>query len=388
MTHTLVLGAGFGGLTAATELARRLPSGHPVTLVDRKATFLMGLSKLWMLDGRRRAGEGARRIEDVARRGVRFVRGDITRIDLAHRAVAVGTQRLAFDRLVIALGAELAPDALPGLPEAIARGVAHNLYDPAGVETLHGALARVASGARVLFLVTGVPFKCPPAPYEAAMLAKSFLAARGVDAEVAIASPEPQPLPVAGKECGDTVREWVEERGVVVENGRKPVAVDAARKVVRFEDGGERAFDLLAAVPAHRAPSVLADAGLLGEAGWVPADAGTLATRHEDVWCVGDSNVVKLANGKPLVKAGVMAEGEALVVAGNLAARALGEPETARFAGKGHCFLELGDGLAVEVRGDFYATPNPVVVATLPSDEALRAKEAFEAERLARWFGD
>ncbi len=380
-THTLVLGAGFGGLTAATELAARLPDGHSVTLVDRRESFLMGLSKLWMLDGRRRAGEGERRLSDVAaRHRVHVVRGEVEAIDPAGRTATIAGRAIAWDHLVIALGADLAPDAVPGLASA------RNLYSAEGVRAFHGDLARF-EGGEVLVLVAGMPFKCPPAPYEAAMLAARFLDDRGVAANVAIASPEPQPLPVAGPECGATVRAWVEERGVEVLSGRRVREVDLRAKVARFEDGAERAFDAIAVVPPHRAPAVLKSAGLLGTTGWVPVDAGTLTTRHPDVWCVGDSNVVTLANGKPLVKAGVMAEGEAEVVAANIAARVRGEPEAVRFSGKGYCFLELGDGLAVEVSGDFYASPNPVVSVGTPSPKALEAKRTFEAARLARWFG-
>jgi sulfide:quinone oxidoreductase len=232
-----------------------------------------------------------------------------------------------------------------------------------------------------------MPFKCPPAPYEAAMLAKAFLDGRGVRANVTLASPEPQPLPVAGPECGATVREWLTERGVEVLSNHKPVAVHTARKEVRFENGATRRYDLLAAVPPHRAPQVLHDAGLVNEAGWVPVDARTLATRHPGVWAIGDCNVVKLANGKPLVKAGIMAEGEGITVARNIASRVRGEPEGARFDAKGGCFLELGGGLAVEVVGDFYATPDPIVAAQPPSRASLEAKKRFESERIARWLG-
>lgn len=380
-THTLILGAGFGGLACAAELARLLPEGHRVTLVDEKDRFLMGTTKLWILDGRRRPGEGAHPVRGIERLGVRFVQGRVASLDPAARAVTVDGERLVADHLVLALGAALAPQAIPGLAES-----ARNLYTPEGAAALHDDLARFPGGD-VLFLVSSMPFKCPPAPYEAAMLAKAFLDARGVRAKVTLASPEPQPLPVAGPECGATVREWVTERGVELLSSHKPVAVDPARKEVRFENGATRRYDLLAAVPPHRAPQVLHDAGLVGDAGWVPVDPHTLATRFPGVWAIGDCTVVKLPNGKPLVKAGVMAEGEGLTVARNLAARVRGEPEDARFDAKGGCFLELGGGLAVEVVGDFYATPDPIVAARPPSRASLEAKKAFEAERIARWLG-
>ncbi len=367
--RTLILGAGFGGLEAATRLKRLRPD-EDVVLVDERSTFLMGATKLWVLDGRRRAGEGERAIADVARHGVRVVQARAEAVDPAAKRARIGGADVAYDRLVLALGARLAPEEVPGLAQH-----ARNLYAKEGVAALHGDLAALRGG-KVLFLVTAMPFKCPPAPYEAAMLAKSFLERRGVRAEVAIASPEPQPIPIAGKECGDTIRGWVEERGVRVLNGKQVAHVEPGRVV--FADGSKEAFDLLAAVPPHKPPPLVAQ--LFG--GWAPADPATLATPLPDVWAVGDCNAVKLANGKPLVKAGVMAEGEGRVVAQRLAG------EDARFDGKGLCYLELGDGMGTEVAGDFYATPQPIVAAKPPSKASLEGKHRFEAERLERWFGD
>lgn len=373
MTRTLVLGAGFGGLTAATELARLLPaSEHEVTLVDEREHFLMGLVKLQMLDGRRTRTASQRRLRDVERHGVNFVRGTLDRID--ERSATVNGEPLPFDHLVLALGARLDRAAVPGLAEH-----SLDLYSASGVEALHRELEGFVGGD-ILVLVSSLPFKCPPAPYEASMLMRAFLDARGIGSEatVTLATPEPQPLPIAGAACGDIVRGWVADRGVDYMPNKKVARVEP--NLVHFEDGSTRRFDLLAAVPPHRAPT------LLGE--WVAADARTLATARPNVWAVGDCNVVKLPNGKPLVKAGIMAEGEALVVARNIAARVRGEPESARFEGKGGCFLELGGGEAVEIAGDYYATPQPIVAATgPPSADALQKKARFEAERLERWFG-
>lgn len=382
MTHTVVLGAGPGGLTVATELAARLPPGHQVTLVDEKDRFMMGLAKLGILDGRRTRNATERPLRDVERKGVRFLNARVEHVDPAARTVRVAGQTLMADHLVLAMGARLDAAAVPGMAQA-----GRNLYAVDGVEALHADLAALRSGTDVLVLVAGLPFKCPPAPYEAAMLAQAFLRARGVDARVTVATPEPQPLPVAGPECGATVTEYLDERGVEFLPNRKVVEVDAAGRVARFDGGETRRFDVLAFVPPHRAPLPLVEAGLTDASGFVPVDARTLQTKHADVYAVGDCNVVKLANGKPLVKAGVMAEGEGRVVAENLAARILGQPPRAAFDGKGFCFLELGGGLAMEVTGDFYATPAPRVVASAPTRRSLESKASFESERLQRWLG-
>ncbi len=336
--------------------------------------------KLWVLDGRRKLGEGSADVRGIERLGVHFRHGTVDAIDLAGQTVSVDGERLAWDHLVVALGARLSMEPIEGLA-----GAAFDLYSEAGVAAFNAALSDF-EGGRVLVLVARPPFKCPPAPYEASLLVQRFLEQRGVEAQVTIASPEPQPLPVAGKQCGDTVRGWVEQRGVRVLSGRNVARVDPAAKVVYFEDGSQEPYDLLAAVPVHSAPKVLHDAGLVGPNGWVVVDKHTLATQHPNVWAIGDCTAIPLSVGKPLVKAGVMAEQEAAVVAANIASRLQGKPEAARFQAKGSCYLELGDGIAVEVVGDFYADP-PVVVAGVPSSQALQEKLEFERERLVRWLG-
>jgi sulfide:quinone oxidoreductase len=372
---TLVLGAGFGGISAALEL-RRLAPEEPVTIVDASESFTMGLANLWALDGRAKGAEHTRPLAALARRGVRVVHADVERIDPG--AMSVGTSRgeLEAERIVVALGARADLGNASGVPKS-----ARNLYALEGARALHDDLARLRGG-RVVILVSSMPFKCPPAPYEAAALAKRFLSARGVDAEVVIATPEPHPLPVFPPEVGGMLKKLVEDRGVVVRNGAK-IAGIREREIV-FDDGSRLAFDALGLVPPHQLPAVASP--LAGASGWIEVDASALATRFANVWAVGDCTMLRLPVGKPIPKAGVLAEGEGLVVARNIASRLRGEAETAAFDGRGTCWIELGDGVAVEGRGEFFATPQPVMRASEPSREALRAKEAFARDRLASWF--
>lgn len=376
MARVVVLGGGFGGVPAALRLRERLRPEDEVVLVDEAPTFRMGLVNLWALDGRTAGDEHARPLAALAQRGVRVVQARVSRIDVASRRVETTAGALPYDQLIVALGATLAPERLPGLPPQ-----ARDLYSLDGARRLHEDLARLRGG-RVLLLVHAMPFKCPPAPYEAAMLARAFLRARGVEADVTLATPEPHPLPVFGPETGAFLRKVAKERGVVVRNGLTVERVESG--AVSFQGGERLPFDVLAVVPAHVPPAAVA---ALSGGGFLPVDARTLATTHEGVWGVGDCTALKLENGKMLPKAGVLAEGEALVAADNAAAALRGDAPTASFDGRGTCFIELGDGLAIEGRGDFFARPQPVMTPSAPSRDAMRAKEAFMHDRLRAWFG-
>lgn len=382
MARVAVLGGGFGGLAAAVELRSLLGAQHEVVVVDRREGFFMGFSKLWDLVGTRPLAEGTRPLANLARQGVRVLRADVLAIDPDRRVVSTSEGDLAADALVVALGASFDPEQVASL-----RPPAFNLYDPQSLGPAREALEALERG-RVLVAVLGVPYKCPPAPYEAAFLLDQRLRDEGRrgDVELWVSTPQPVVLPVAGPEASARVAAALEERGVAVWTGRGVSAADPASRTVRFADGSEEPFDVFLGVPRHVAPPVLEAAGLLGPSGWVEPDPRTLRTPFERVYAVGDCTAVPAGQGQ-LPKAGVFAEAQGRVAARNLAAELTGGP-TAEFDGRGACFLEVGGGQAALIEGEFFAPGGPSVRLSEPDEATLRAKVAFERERLEAWLPD
>lgn len=382
MARIVILGAGFGGLTLAEALAPAVASGHEVTLVDRKDRFLMGLAKLWMLVGERAPDEGWGDVSRVSRRGVRFVKAEVSAIDRAARAVRTTAGDLPYDRLVVALGAEVVPGLVPGLPASA------NLYDAAAVPGLRDRLDAISSGTIALVLC-GAPYKCPPAPFEAAALVDARLRARGVREAVrlVVTIPDAQPMPVAGPAAGQAVRALLAEKGIDLWTGCAPASVDVAAREVRFANGQRLGYDLLLAVPPHRAPEVVRTAGLADASGWIPVDPQTFATSDPSIHAVGDVTAVALPGAGLLPKAGVMAERQAEVVAANLLAALAGRGPERAYDGTGVCYMEVGGKRAARIEGAFYTGPGDRVRLDAPSAETFALKQAFERERLARWFG-
>ncbi len=378
----LVLGGGIGGVVAASRLRRLLAREHRVVLVEREADHLFQPSLLWLMLGWRTPDQIRRPIARLARRGIEVVRGSVERIDPARRMVVVNGKKQTVDFLVIALGAELAPEAIPGLAQA-----GHNLYSLAGAQALSAAREKFQRG-RIVVLVSAMPFKCPAAPYEAAMLLADDCCRRGVRAAVSIDvyTPEPGPMPVAGPEVSKQVRQMVESKGIAYHPEHSVTQVDAGKKHITFANGASAEFDLLVYVPPHRAPPVVKEAGLVGPSGWVTVDRATLATSFAGVFAIGDVTGIPLAIGKPLPKAGVFAHGQAEVVARNIAAEINAAPASARFLGHGECFLETGAGRAGMGSGNFYAEPAPQVALRPPGRLLHLGKLLYEKYWLYRWF--
>lgn len=383
MTRTaLVLGAGLGGLVAAETLRKLLPGTDRVIAVDRVAEHFFPPSLLWLMVGERAPADFTRPLARLAGRGIEFRRGGVTRIDPATRQVDIDGQPLSADALVIALGAEYAPEAIPGLKEG---GL--DFYTLDGAAAVRDVLAGFAGG-RIVFLTAAPMYKCPAAPYEAALLVDDFLRRRGLrdKATLEFFAAEPQPMAVAGPQVGAAVRGMLEARGIGYRPEHQVKAVDAVLRRVDFVNGPSADYDLLLYVPPHRAPAVVREAGLTNEAGWIPVDRHTLQTQYESVFAIGDVTTIPLKMGRPLPKAGVFAHGQAEAVAANIAHAWTGRGAPRRFDGRGMCFIEAGNGRAGIGKGDFYAEPTPRVDVLAPSLFWHAGKILYEKYWLYRRF--
>jgi sulfide:quinone oxidoreductase len=383
----LILGAGVGGQVVANELRRRLSSEHYVTLIDRDMRHAFAPSFLWVMTGERQPQHVTRDVRVLVRPGVEVINAEIRRIDVANRRVETNHESLAYDYLVVALGADLAPEDIPGLPSA-----AHTFYTLDGATQLRTALDGVGGGT-VAVVVSALPYKCPGAPHEAAMLLADFFRRRGRrgTVDVHLFTPEPQPLPVAGPVLGEAVQQMLAQRRIGFHPSHKLTAVNPDTRELLFDAKPPVKYDLLVAIPPHRPPALVREAGLANDSGWIPVDRQTLATRHEHVYAIGDITAVAIpGRWKPdvplmLPKAGVFAHAEALVVARRIAAEIAGVAATDTFCGDGFCMLEAGEDLAGIAFGDFFAEPSPHVNVRSIGKAWHLGKVLFETWWLAPW---
>jgi sulfide:quinone oxidoreductase len=370
-----ILGAGFGGLELSTMLSDALGDQVDVTLIDRSDAFVFGFSKLDVMFRRATAESVRLPYAELAKPGVRFLRQTVTAIDPEARSVTTEEGVHDCDVLVIALGADYDMDATPGLAEH-----GNEFYSFAGAGRLRELLPGFDRG-RVVVGVCGAPFKCPPAPSEAALMLHDELLQRGVreQSEVTFVIPLSTPVPPS-PDTSRALEAAFAERDIAFVPGRRIASLDGARKLVLLDDGSELPYDLFMGVPKHRAPDVVRASGMVEDV-YIPVDARTLQTRFPDVYAIGDCADV----GVP--KAGVFAEGAARAVGSALIARVRGEGEVEAYGGRGSCYIEFGGGRVGRVDVDFLSGPKPSGVFQAPSLEMAEQKRHFGASRAERWFG-
>ena len=371
----IVLGAGFGGLELSTLLSEALGDRLDLTLIDRSEAFVFGSSKLEVMFGRATAGAVRLPYAHIAKPGVAFRRETITAIDPEARRVTTDRGTYDADALVIALGADYDLAATPGLIEG-----GHEFYSVAGAERVREVLPTFSSG-HVIVGVTSAPFKCPPAPSEAALLLHDYLTTRGVReaCRITLVMPLGAPIPPSPGASRALTAAFA-ERGITFVPNHGVRALDAARRVAILDDASEMPYDLFLGVPKHRAPDVVAASGLT-ENGWVPVNPKNLQTRFRGVYAIGDVTNVGTA------KAGTFSEGAAQIVAASLLADMQDGEQPPAYKGAGTCYVEFGRGRVGRVDVEFLSGSAPTGSFSEPSVGLAAEKERFVNSRVARWFG-
>jgi sulfide:quinone oxidoreductase len=378
----LILGGGIGGVAAANALSKKLGKDHNIVLVDKKRDFEYKPSYLWVMMGWRRPVQIKRNLNTLIGKGIQYIQGSVSRIDPGNRTVIINGEERRYDYLIVSLGADLASEAIPGLPEK-----AHHVYSLDAADRLRDALATFSEGVMAIG-VASIPFSCPAAPYEATLLIDYHLRKARIRNKVIIKffTPEPQPMPVAGPLVGGMIRDMLLRQKIEYNPNQKLVFVNNKEKELTFDKGEKMKFDLLFTVPPHKAPVVVRESGLTDASGWIPVDMRNLRTKYDDLYAIGDVIAMKLPSGAMLPKAGVFAEHQANTVAHNIASQILEHGETKEWDGKGSCLLETGYGKAVYMSGEFFTEPKPKVNFRRPRRIWHWGKILFEKYWLWRHF--
>ena len=373
------MGGGFGGLSAANEIRNSLDSSKvKITIIDKKDWFMVGFAKLWIMNGTRTFENSIGSLNELPKKQINFVKDEIIEINPENNFIKTKSENISFDFLIISMGAVLVPEKIPGLVEN-----GFNLYDHNQLDQIHQKLNKIKNG-KIAIVITGMPYKCPPAPFEASLLIDSMLRKRGMRDSIQIDfySPAPITLPAAGPEVSKQILDLVNSEKIIFHHSKKIKCVESKKLI--FEND-EADFDILLAIPPHIAPKVIYDSNLAKEPGFIPIDRDC-KTPYQNIFAVGDVTSLVVIDSMAVPKAGIFAEGEGIIVAKNIISKLESKETSVLFDGKGGCFLESGKDTASIIEVDMFTDPKPSTHLTESTSDNLSKKLDFEKERLSKWL--
>ena len=359
----VILGGGVGGIVTANNLVKLLPQEIDIVLIEKKNHHTFAASYLWLMVNKRTPKQITTSLRGLVEERVNIFFEEVKHIDTENKTISTEKSKIDFDYLVIALGAELDKTHLDKQQYGV-----HNYFTYEGAAKLNEELQNF-KGGNVSIVISSLPYKCPGAPYEGAMLIADFLKNKKLQhkAAVNLYTPEPLPLPVAGPALGNSVKEVMVSKGIGFYPQNQLASVNYDERKIELASGALVHYDLLVVIPQHKVPEVVLQSGLVDESGWIPVNKDTLETKHNNVFAIGDVTSITIPGrwqpDKPmqLPKAGGFAHSQAFTVSEIIASKILGKESKEIFCGDGFCMLEVGEDLAGFAYGDFYGSPHPEV---------------------------
>lgn len=385
--RVVVVGAGFGGATAA-RYVRILSGGRiDVTLVDQHAALVSCPVSNRVLAGQARLEQLSFGYDALRQaHGIRFVQGSVTAIDAERRRIAVTDnggrdERLPYDRLIVAPGIDFIYDAYPMLARA-QRQIPHAWKAGPQTRILHRQLLAMPNGGVFTIVIPPQPYRCPPAPYERACQVAFYLKNHKPRSKVVVLDANPV---IASKRMLFE-RAWRDLYPGMIDYvpGSEVRQVEPATRTVRTVFDTVRS-DVLNLVPPQRAGRIALDSGLAdadGEGRWCEVDFLSYASKRlPGVHVIGDA----IESGLP--KSAHMANAQAKVCARAVVALMRGEAPEAAPAFDNTCYSFVDDRQAMRIstlyRYDPATASMQAVAAGILSDHPS-VQEGRDAEAWAR----
>ena len=346
----VIVGGGTGGTILANNLARRLAKEIRarkvrITMLSASDQHMYQPGLLYVAFGQMATDQLYRDQAGLLEASVDFHVDPVEHFHLDRNQVKTRSGKThEYDVLVIATGARIVPEEVPGMREG-----AESFYTEEGAVRMHKRLMEFQGGT--VAMVVSIPHKCPVAPVEAMFLLHDFFKARGIRDKVRLR----YHYPVNHVHATANVARWAkpefDKAGIEYETLFNVREVDPVKKIVYSEEGTECKYDLLIAIPPHRGMETV-EQNNLTQGGWIPTDRFKLTMNGRDnVYVIGDATNI------PVSKTGSAAHYEAEVVADNIASQIKTGTSVREYDGKVYCFIEAGYDRATYNAFDYVNLP-------------------------------
>jgi sulfide:quinone oxidoreductase len=354
MKRVIILGAGTAGTMMANHLHNKLDKKDwEVIIIDERKNHYYQPGFLFLPFDLYAPEALVQPIQKFIPRDVKFINDSIERISADENLITMsdGTS-YPYNILIIATGAEIAPEEIEGMISEEWEKSIFNFYTFEGALRLRNRL-RDWEGGDLVVHITEMPIKCPVAPLEFAFLADSFFKHRGMRHKVKITYVTPLSGAFTKPKATKALEHLLKEKNIAIVSDFAIEKVDSAKRTIIDYAGKEISFDLLVTTPTNKGSELIERSGLGDELNYVPANKATLQSlRHENIFVIGDAAAI------PASKAGSVAHFEAAILTKNILHYIHNEPLTEEFDGHANCFIETGNRRALLI--DFNYTHEPV----------------------------
>lgn len=379
----VVLGASFGGINTALALHKAVPDAE-IVLIDKAPYFVSCPATMEYLFGMVSLDKITRGYASLQAKGFKMVRADILAVDRGARRVVTSAGAVSYDQLLVATGIRLAYEAVPGLMDKPEANLC--MYDKgAPMIDLHHRITAFKGGAVVVNAPAG-PYKCPPGPYEYALLWAAHIKKNKLKAKVHMVDPGAKPIP-PGVAAGFLKAIEANKDVLAYAPNTNILNVSAKDSMIETE-AGKIKYDFLSIIPPNKTMGFIKEAGL-GDP-FIAVDPVTFRSKADErVFALGDNAAT------PYSKSAYTAA-QSAKIAGAFIARGFGAKTSDPGAPHNICYPLVSMDSAIMVRADWSHGKDkdgkPAVITKGASDNDAKAqllmlRREWEKGLLREMFG-
>ena len=260
--RVVVVGAGYGGATAAKYLRLWSEGAIEVTLVEPNEAFVSCPISNLVLGGSKTLADITVSYAGLDKHGVKRVRDTVSAIDVDKKQVRLASgATLSYDRLVVSPGVEFMYDRLQGWSAAGEASVLHAWKAGPQTVALRRQLTDMKDGGVVVMSIPLAPYRCPPGPYERACQIAWYLKQSKPKSKLIVLDANPDYVskkPLFSRVFGEDYKGIVEYRVSAPVN-----QIEIKSNTLVTELGDKVRGDVVNYIPPQRAANIARDAGLI-----------------------------------------------------------------------------------------------------------------------------
>ena len=379
--RVLVVGAGFGGATAAKYLKMWAGSQIEVLMVERNREFVSCPMSNLVIGGSSTMADLTMSYAGLRDRGIAVVQDEVLAIDPKSRKVSF--TKLAdqsFDRIIVSPGVDFQFDSVQGLNAEAQKTVLHAWKAGPDTLQLRKQLEAMPNGGVYVISIPKAPYRCPPGPYERASQVAHYFKTNKPKSKVIILDGNED---IVSKK-GLFLKAWESYAGILEYRKNSLVTeLDLKNSTVITELGDKVKGDVLNVIPSMSAGTIARAAGLVNANNrWCNVDWQTMeSTSHPNIHVLGDATLSAAA----MPKSGHMANQHGKAAAAAIIELMNGRPAQPMMMAN-TCYSFVDDKSAVHVASVHTWDPEKKTMVTVPTSGGVStAQNELEGVYAKAW---
>jgi len=291
--RVVVIGAGFGGATAAKYLRKWSNGAIEVVLIERNKEFISCPTSNEVLAGNRDYESLVHSYDALKKNwGIKLIHASATAVDTEkHRVKTDHAGEFEYDRLVISPGIDFNFPAVAGYDEKAQETILHGWK--AGLQTLalRKQLVDMADGGTYILSIPKAPYRCPPGPYERASQIAHYFKTQKPRSKILVLDANDKIVSKA-KLFADN---WANDYKGIIEYrpNWNTTEINSETRTITSEIGDRERGDVINLLPPQRAAQIARDIGVINANDrWANVDWITQeSTAVKNVHVLGDATL-------------------------------------------------------------------------------------------------